>query len=67
MGGEEETKCVRNVGRSWPHRIEGVSLDTKPISARSADSALVVTLPAGAYSAEVTGAGDATGVALAEL
>ncbi len=42
-------------------------LGTKPIAASSADSALVVTLPAGAYSVEVTGAGGATGVAFPEL
>jgi hypothetical protein len=39
----------------------------QPISANSADSALVITLPAGAYTVSVTGAGDGTGVALAEL
>ena len=33
----------------------------------SADSALVATLPAGAYTAQVTGAGGATGVALLEV
>lgn len=38
-----------------------------PFPAGSADSALVVTLPAGAYTAEVTGVNATTGVALVEV
>jgi uncharacterized protein (DUF1800 family) len=38
-----------------------------PLPAGSADSALVATLPAGAYTAQVTGAGGTTGVALLEI
>src|SRR5581483_5699887 len=38
-----------------------------PLAANSADSALLVTLPAGAYTAQVTGAGTSTGVALVEV
>ncbi len=37
------------------------------LPAGSADSALVATLPAGAYTAQVSGAGGATGVALLEV
>lgn len=37
------------------------------LSNGSADSALVATLPAGAYTAQVTGMGQTTGVALVEL
>jgi uncharacterized protein (DUF1800 family) len=37
------------------------------LPAGSADSALVATLPAGAYTAQVSGAGGATGVALLEI
>jgi len=36
-------------------------------AAGSADSALIVTLPAGAYTMQVSGVGGATGVALAEI
>ena len=39
----------------------------QPISSQSADSALVVTLPAGSYTVEVGGAGNSTGVALVEI
>jgi len=38
-----------------------------PLLPGSADSALVVTLPAGAYTAQVAGAGGATGLALLEI
>jgi hypothetical protein len=38
-----------------------------PLTAGSADCALVITLPAGAYTAEVSGVGGTTGVALAEV
>ncbi len=38
-----------------------------PLPTGSADSAVVATLPAGAYSALVTGVGNTTGVALAEI
>ena len=38
-----------------------------PLPVGSADSALVATLPAGAYTAQVTGAGGTTGVALLEV
>jgi len=38
-----------------------------PLLPGSADSALVVTLPAGAYTAQVSGAGDTTGLALLEI
>jgi len=37
------------------------------LPAGSADSALIATLPAGAYTAQVTGAGGTTGVALLEV
>jgi hypothetical protein len=37
------------------------------ISSNSADSALLVTLPAGAYTVEVSGSGNAKGVALVEI
>ena len=37
------------------------------LPASSADAALLVTLPAGAYTAQVTGANNATGVALIEV
>jgi hypothetical protein len=39
----------------------------QPSSAASADSAMVITLPAGAYTVQVTGSGNGTGVALAEF
>jgi uncharacterized protein (DUF1800 family) len=38
-----------------------------PLVTGSADSAMVVTLPAGAYTAQVTGANGTTGVALLEI
>ena len=38
-----------------------------PLPAGSADSALVATLPAGAYTAQVSGAGGTTGVVLLEI
>jgi hypothetical protein len=38
-----------------------------PLTAGSKDAALVVSLPAGAYSAVVSGVGDTTGTALVEL
>jgi uncharacterized delta-60 repeat protein len=37
------------------------------LAAGSADSAMVVTLPAGAYTAEITGANSSTGIALVEI
>jgi hypothetical protein len=37
------------------------------LSNGTADSALVVTLPAGAYTAEISGSGNGTGVALVEV
>jgi uncharacterized protein (DUF1800 family) len=43
------------------------SVGAFPLAAGSADSALVATLPAGAYTAQVTGAGGTTGVALLEV
>ncbi len=43
------------------------SVGAFPLLPGSADSALVATLPAGAYTAQVTGAGGATGVALLEV
>jgi hypothetical protein len=39
----------------------------QPVSSSSADSAMIVELPAGAYTLEVAGAGNATGIALAEI
>jgi hypothetical protein len=55
-------------------RIEQASASTfssvgafQPSSAMSADSAMIVTLPAGAYTVQLTGPGNSTGVALAEL
>ena len=38
-----------------------------PLSATSADAALVITLPPGNYTAQVTGVGNTTGVALVEV
>jgi uncharacterized protein (DUF1800 family) len=38
-----------------------------PLTQGSADSALVATLPAGSYTAQVSGAGGATGVAIIEV
>jgi hypothetical protein len=38
-----------------------------PFAAGSADSAVVISLPAGAYTAQVSGVNNMTGVALAEL
>jgi hypothetical protein len=38
-----------------------------PLPATSADSALLVTLPAGAYTAQVSGADGSTGIALLEV
>lgn len=38
-----------------------------PVPANSSDSALVVALPPGSYSAEVSGAGGGTGIALVEI
>jgi len=37
------------------------------LDATSTDSALIASLPAGAYTAEISGVGGATGVALAEV
>jgi hypothetical protein len=37
------------------------------LTAGSADSAMVITLPPGAYTAEVSGADGGTGVALVEI
>lgn len=42
-------------------------LGASPLTAGSADCAMLVTLPTGAYTAHVTGVSGATGVALAEL
>jgi hypothetical protein len=39
----------------------------QPNSTTSGDSALIVTLPAGAYTVEVAGAGNTTGIALVEI
>jgi hypothetical protein len=39
----------------------------QPISSHSADSALLITLPAGAYTVEVSGSGNTEGVALVEI
>ena len=38
-----------------------------PFASGSADCAVIVSLPAGAYTVEISGVGDATGVALAEV
>lgn len=38
-----------------------------PLAANSADSALLLTLPAGQYTAQVTGTGNSSGVALLEV
>jgi hypothetical protein len=45
----------------------GASVGAFALPAGSADSALVLTLPPGSYSMEVTGADGATGIALAEV
>ena len=45
----------------------GRALGAFPLAAESKDAALVVTLPAGVYSAVVRGAGDTTGTALVEI
>jgi kumamolisin len=44
-----------------------MSVGAFPLAAGSADSALVVTLPPGSYTAVVSGVGAATGTALAEV
>jgi hypothetical protein len=38
-----------------------------PFAPGSADSAVVISLPAGAYTAQVSGVNNTTGLALAEL
>jgi len=43
------------------------SVGAFPLSAGSADCAMVVTLPPGSYTAEVSGVGSTTGIALAEV
>lgn len=43
------------------------SVGAFPLTANSADCALVLTLPPGSYTAQVSGVGGATGVALAEV
>ena len=43
------------------------SLNTFPLPADSKDAALLVTLPAGAYSAVISGANNSTGVSLVEV
>jgi hypothetical protein len=52
-----------------PAQIAGVAsqVGAFPFAAGSTDSAVVVSLPAGAYTAQVSGANNTTGVALAEL
>jgi len=44
-----------------------VQVGAFPLPANSADSAILVTLPPGNYSAQVAGANGATGVALVEV
>ncbi len=43
------------------------SVGAFPLAAGSADSALLISLPAGAYTVQVSGVNDTTGVALAEI
>jgi YVTN family beta-propeller protein len=52
-----------------PSQVAGASAQAGafPFAAGSADSALLVTLPAGSYTAEVSGAGGSEGTALAEV
>jgi hypothetical protein len=52
-----------------PTQIASVaaSVGAFALSSGSADSAVVMTLPAGAYTVEVSGVGNTTGVALAEI
>ena len=45
----------------------GTSVGAFALAAGSADSALVLTLPPGSYSMQVTGASGTTGIALAEV
>jgi sugar lactone lactonase YvrE len=52
-----------------PSQITSVSggVGAFPLNANSADSALLLTLPPGAYSAQVSGVGGSTGIALVEV
>jgi hypothetical protein len=45
----------------------GASVGAFALTQGSADSAQIVNLPAGAYTIQVTGVGNTTGVALAEV
>jgi hypothetical protein len=52
-----------------PIQIASVSsqVGAFPLASASADSALVITLPSGAYTMQISGVNGTTGVALAEL
>ena len=54
---------------SWDPSLAAVfnQLSAFPLSARSADAALLPSLPAGSYTAVVQGAGGSGGIALAEI
>ncbi len=66
------TVLAQNAG--WSQSADAAALAAAAVQAgafalgaQSADAALLVSLAPGAYTAQVTGAGDTTGVALVEI
>ena len=66
VGGKQYVVIAAGGGKDPKHASGGVYV-AFALPAGSADAAMVVTLPPGAYTAQVGGANNSTGIALVEI